>query len=190
MNDANERFLLQLARAAVSHVLRSPRAGRPSAMDLGIDEDALSPELLEKRAVFVTLTLRSTGALRGCIGEIEPIRPLWQAVMRRAVDAAFGDPRFSPLAPEEFSNLRFEISVLTPMRRIASWRDIVIGRHGMLLEKAGRSAVFLPQVAPEQGWTLEDALTHLSMKAGLAPNDWREGAAFSVFEAIVFSEES
>lgn len=190
MDESNERLLLRLARDTVSRVLRSPRAGRPSASDLGIDADALPLELWEKRAVFVTLTLRSSGALRGCIGEIEPVRPLWQAVMRRAVDAAFGDPRFPPLAPEEFSNIRFEISVLTPMRRVSSWRDIVIGRHGMLLEKAGRSAVFLPQVAPEQGWTLEETLTHLSMKAGLAPDEWRDGAVFSVFEAVVFSEES
>jgi len=59
----------------------------------------------------------------------------------------------------------------------------------MTLEKAGRGAVFLPQVATEQGWTLEETLTHLSLKAGLPPDAWREGAAFTVFEAIVFSED-
>lgn len=188
MNDEEKRLLLRLARESVAGVLRERK--RPTPESLGIEEDRLPPDLWKKRAVFVTLTAKPTGALRGCIGEIEPSRPLWQAVMRRAVDAAFGDPRFFPLSPEEFETVRFEISVLTPMRRVASWRDIVVGRHGVLLEKEGRSAVFLPQVAPEQGWDLKTTLSHLAAKAGLASDAWRAGADFSVFEAIVFSEKS
>jgi len=73
---------------------------------------------------------------------------------------------------------------------VASWRDIVIGKHGMVLTKGGRSAVFLPQVAPEQGWGLEETLTHLAMKAGLSPEAWREGAEFLVFEAQVIHEKA
>jgi AMMECR1 domain-containing protein len=72
---------------------------------------------------------------------------------------------------------------------VASYRDIVIGRHGMVLELRGRSAVFLPQVAPEQGWDLATTLTHLAYKAGLPGNAWQDPkATFTVFEAVVFHE--
>jgi uncharacterized protein (TIGR00296 family) len=73
---------------------------------------------------------------------------------------------------------------------VASWRDIVIGKHGMVLTKGGCSAVFLPQVAPEQGWGIEETLTHLAMKAGLPPEAWRDGAEFLVFEAQVIHEKA
>ena len=109
-------------------------------------------------------------------------------MLGRAVDAAFRDPRFLPLTQEEFREVELEISALTPAVPVDSWRDIVIGRHGMTLTKFGRSAVFLPQVAPEQGWGIEETLTHLAMKAGLPPDAWREGATFTVFEAVVFHE--
>ena len=136
---------------------------------------------------FVTLHTAS-GALRGCIGEIAPYRPLYEAVTARACDAAFRDPRFFSLRGSEFGSIRLEISALTPPEPIDDWRKIEIGRHGMTVTKNGRSAVFLPQVAPEQGWTLEQTLSQLCLKAGLHPDDFRSGATFTVFEAIVFSE--
>ena len=80
------------------------------------------------------------------------------------------------------------MSALTPPRRVASWRDIVLGRDGMTLEKNGCFAVFLPQVAPEQGWDLETTLSYLSQKAGLPADAWREGARFETFQAEVFHE--
>jgi len=79
--------------------------------------------------------------------------------------------------------------VLTPLQQIAGPEEIEIGRHGVLLEREGHRAVFLPQVAPEQGWDRETMLDHLAMKAGLPRNAWRSGARFEVFEALVFSEE-
>ena len=138
---------------------------------------------------FVTLKTPE-GELRGCIGEIEPYRPLYQAVTARACDAAFRDPRFPSLHPGEFQGIRIEISALTPAKPVKSWREIVLGKHGMTLEKDGHFAVFLPQVATEQGWTLEETLTYLSRKAGLPPDAWRTGAEFTVFEAVVFSEDA
>ena len=75
-----------------------------------------------------------------------------------------------------------------PPRRVASWREIVLGRDGMTLEKNGRCAVFLPQVAPEQGWDLPTTLSYLAQKAGLASDAWREGAQFETFQAEVFHE--
>jgi len=88
----------------------------------------------------------------------------------------------------ELANLRVEVSALTPPKRVASWRDIVLGRDGMTLEKDGAFAVFLPQVAPEQGWDLPTTLSYLSQKAGLSADAWREGAKFQTFQAEVFHE--
>ena len=81
-----------------------------------------------------------------------------------------------------------EVSALTPPKPVASWRDIVLGRDGMTLEKGNAFAVFLPQVAPEQGWDLETTLSYLSQKAGLPADAWREGAKFETFQAEVFHE--
>jgi len=111
--------------------------------------------------------------------------------MAQALNAAFRDTRFRPVEAAEVPKLHVEISAYasapTP---IPSYEDIVLGRHGIVLEKSGYSALFLPQVAPEQGWNIDQTLTHLAMKAGLGPDAWKEGASFSVFEATVFGEES
>ena len=137
------------------------------------------------------MTLNIGDNLRGCIGEIEPFRELYQAVTARAVDSAFRDPRFPQLSPEELRRVTIEISALTPAKPVASWKEIVIGKHGMTITKNGRSAVFLPQVAPEQGWDLAETLTYLSRKAGLAEDAWKmPDAKFTVFEAIVFHEKN
>jgi len=180
----DKKALLTMARSSIAFALREGRYPDPDQFK------TLAPKSsLAKMGAFVTLH-SPNGALRGCIGEIEPYRPLYQAVTERACDAAFRDPRFPSLHPGEFGGLRIEISALTPAVPVASWREIVPGRHGMTLEKNGRGAVFLPQVATEQGWTLEETLTHLAMKAGLPPDAWREGAVFTTFEAIVFSEDT
>ena len=186
LSGADKRFLLDLARRAIQYALNTRMV--PTADALGVNQAALSPALRKNMGAFVTLNLKQNHRLRGCIGEIQPYRPLWKAVLGRAVDAAFRDPRFLPLTAQEFADVEIEISALTPAVPVAGWRDIVIGRHGMTLTKNGRSAVFLPQVAPEQGWGIEETLTNLALKAGLPPDAWREGASFTVFEAIVFHE--
>lgn len=174
--------LLKLARQTIEKTLK----GKPPAWP----EEAgctPTPALKQPRGAFVTLTIN--GELRGCIGEIFPRRPLAQVVLDHALDAAFRDPRFPPLTAAEFPRVRIEISALTPPTPVASYEEIVIGRHGMVLELGGRSAVFLPQVAPEQGWDLPTTLTHLAHKAGLPPNAWKDPRArFTVFEADVFHE--
>ena len=96
------------------------------------------------------------------------------------------DPRFAPVSEGELSGLDVEVSVLTPLVSVNGPEDIEIGRHGIVLSAQGRRSVFLPQVAPEQGWDLETTLGHLSLKAGLSPHAWQEGAEFQVFEAEVF----
>ena len=136
---------------------------------------------------FVTLTLG--GSLRGCIGEIFPRRDIWEVVCEQALNAARHDPRFPPLTSDEASRVKIEISALTPPTPVASWQEIVLGRHGIVLEKDGGSAVFLPQVPGEQGWDEATTLRQLSRKAGLAADAWERGAHFLVFEAEVFGED-
>ena len=85
-------------------------------------------------------------------------------------------------------NISIEISVLSPPWQVESYNDIKIGTHGIILKKDGHSAVFLPQVASEQGWDLATTLTHLSQKAGLPADGWKKDAEFEVFTAIVFHE--
>ncbi len=182
LSAADKKVLLSLARNAIDQALKGKVPSDPE--DLGVEP---TPAMKQKMGGFVTLTIG--GELRGCIGEIFPRRPLADVVLDHAIDAAFNDPRFSPLTAKEFMRIQIEISALTPPVPVASYRDIVIGKHGMVIELDGRSAVFLPQVAPEQGWDLATTLTHLSYKAGLSGNAWQDPRAkFTVFEAVVFHE--
>ena len=173
--------LLALARDTIKLALKSGERRAAAA-----EPNEVTAGMRAMRGGFVTL--HKHGELRGCIGEIVPRREIWKVVREQAVNAAFHDPRFSPLEPGELDAVEIEISMLTPPKPVGSWREIEVGRHGMVLSKAGRSAVFLPQVAPEQGWGIEETLTHLSMKAGLPPDAWRSGADFLVFEAQVIRE--
>ena len=182
--DAEARaFLLRIARESLECAVK----GAPCSVPHPPSSVPRSP-LYSKMGAFVTLNDRTTGALRGCIGEIMPMRPLVEAVASRAVDAALHDPRFMPVTERELSNLRVEVSALTPPKPVASWRDIVLGRDGMTLEKGNAFAVFLPQVAPEQAWDLPTTLSYLSQKAGLSSDAWRDGAKFETFQAEVFHE--
>ncbi len=184
LSASDRRTLLTMARNSIEYTLRTGRL-----MPASCQKAEIPPAMRQAMGCFVTLNSRSSGALRGCIGEIEPRRPLYEAVTARAVDAAFRDPRFPRLTEDEWPDIRIEISALTPPRPVSSWREIEIGRHGMILEKAGHTAVFLPQVATEQHWDLPTTLSHLARKAGLGADDWREGAHFTVFEATVFQEQ-
>jgi AmmeMemoRadiSam system protein A len=147
-----------------------------------------------RRGVFVTLLRSAAGEgageeeLRGCIGRIEPDLPLEEAVCEAAVDAALHDDRFEPVTLDELGRIEIEVTVLSRPRPVASWREIVIGAHGIILEKDRRRALFLPQVATEQGWSLEETLAALSRKAGLGVAAWKENASFSVFTGQVFRE--
>lgn len=178
ISPSDRKYLLSLARETIDRFLTVKMTPLPRLT---------TPARKMKRGVFVTLKKR--GNLRGCIGRMTPDRPLAELVGTVALESAFEDPRFSPVTLRELPDLEVEISVLTPMQRVAGPDDIVVGRDGVLLQKGGRSAVFLPQVATEQGWTRDEMLDHLSMKAGLPADAWRDNTAFSTFQAIVFSEK-
>jgi AmmeMemoRadiSam system protein A len=183
LTDAEKRTLLDLAWKWTDATVRGAKPELPAE-----DDPALTALLKKEGGAFVTLTNRKR--LRGCIGFIEPVMPLYKAVARSAQNAA-RDWRFrrNPIRPAEVKSLHLEISVLTLPKEAKGHEDIVIGKHGIILSKRGRSAVYLPKVPVEQGWTKEKTLTQLSLKAGLAPNDWQRGATFSLFEAHVFGEE-
>ncbi|MDD3094934.1 MAG: AmmeMemoRadiSam system protein A [Candidatus Neomarinimicrobiota bacterium] len=135
------------------------------------------------------VTLHKQGELRGCIGYIEGVRPLSRALYEMADAAAFRDPRFSPLQAEELEKTDIEISLLSPLEKVDSYLDIEIGKHGIIMKKGMHQAVFLPQVAPEQGWDLKATLRHLSLKAGLPVDSYlKPDCRFFVFTAEVFSE--
>jgi AmmeMemoRadiSam system protein B/AmmeMemoRadiSam system protein A len=175
--EEQKQALLKLARKTIHQLLIS----ETTPLARGFD-----PFLEEKKGAFVTLT--KNGNLRGCIGHMTEDLPLCQVVGLCALQAAFADRRFQQVQMEEMQEIEIEISVLTPFRQVNGIDDILIGRDGILLEKAGRSAVYLPQVAVEQGWNLEQTLDHLCQKAGLSTGDWKRGATFYTFQSIVFSE--
>jgi AmmeMemoRadiSam system protein B/AmmeMemoRadiSam system protein A len=182
LSPADKKQLLSLVRQTLRYALDHQRAPEPSDLNFTASESMKPPG-----AVFVTL--KKNGQLRGCVGDIFPQRPLYKSVITNAIYAGFGDRRFPQLQKEEYDQIKVEISALTTPTPVASWREIRIGIDGMVLNKEGHSAVFLPQVAPEQGWNLETTLQYLSEKAGLPADAWKEGASFLVFQADVFGEE-
>jgi AmmeMemoRadiSam system protein B/AmmeMemoRadiSam system protein A len=181
LTEEDRKQLLLLARKTMIYALQNRRV--PEAADLGIEiSDAMRPA----RAAFVTL--KKNSQLRGCIGDIFPRQPLYKSVITNAINACVNDRRFAPVSQDELKDITIEISALTVPAPIASPDKIRIGIDGVVLNKNGHSAVFLPQVAPEQGWDVNEMLTQLSMKAGLAPDAWKQGASFLVFQAEVFGE--
>jgi AmmeMemoRadiSam system protein B/AmmeMemoRadiSam system protein A len=181
LTEDDKKQLLALARKTIVSALRTQRV--PQASELGV---SISDAMSCPRAAFVTLKKHSQ--LRGCIGDIFPQRPLYKSVIRNAINACVNDRRFLPVTEEECNDITIEISALTAPEPVASADDIRIGLDGVVLSKDGRSAVFLPQVAPEQGWDVNQMLTQLSLKAQLPADAWKEGASFLVFQADVFGE--
>ena len=182
LSDKDQKELLNLARRTIKYYLDNNEQPEAGQIDVAVTE-----AMQQKRAAFVTL--KRDGQLRGCIGEILPRSSLYESVIRNAINAAVNDWRFTPVIRTECDKLSIEISALTVPRTVGSYNDVRIGIDGVILSKAGKSAVFLPQVAPEQGWGIEETLTHLSLKAGLSADAWKEGAQLEVFQAEVFGED-
>jgi AmmeMemoRadiSam system protein B/AmmeMemoRadiSam system protein A len=175
----DKKQLLDFARKSIVYFLDNHQM-------LNVSDANLSDWLKVSRAAFVTLN--ENHQLRGCIGDIFPRQPLYKSVISNAVNAAVNDSRFYPVSKNELKDITIEISALTVPKSIGSYQDIRIGTDGVVLKKGGFSAVFLPQVAPEQNWSREEMLKHLSLKAGLPADAWKEGASFLVFQAEVFGE--
>ena len=146
-------------------------------------------ETLEKKlGAFVTI--HKKGELRGCIGHLVGIRPLYVTIREMALASAFDDPRFPPLEKKELSEIDIEISVLSPMTKIRSIEEIQTGLHGIYIRKDLRSGTLLPQVAAEQGWDREEFIGYACIKAGLDRNSWKDDATeIFTYTAIVFGEK-
>ncbi len=174
-----KKFLLQIARDAIKSKLFSTKMP-------AIDQSKLTPVLKQPLGAFVTLTI--DGQLRGCIGQFMPADPLYEVVESMAVSAAFNDSRFQNLTAEEYPDIRIEISVLGPLRKINNINEIVIGKHGLYIKKGIYSGTLLPQVPGDRGWTVEEFLGYTSRdKAGIGWTGWKDAEIF-VYEAIVFGE--
>jgi AmmeMemoRadiSam system protein A len=179
LNETQRRQLLQIARSSIAAVLdgRQP----------DVDEDGVDEILRKPAGAFVTLKTKSDD-LRGCIGSIHPIAPLFQAVSISAVNAAFRDPRFLPLKKHEFEAIVMEISVMGPIVSCSS-EEIMVGRDGLIVTRGRNAGLLLPQVAIEYSWSREEFLRHTCLKAGLPPDSWQSASCrIEKFEAEVFGE--
>ncbi len=146
-----------------------------------------SATLQEKRGAFVTLKKR--GHLRGCIGYIKAMKPLWETVQEMAVAAAFHDPRFPSLQDNELKDLSVEISVLSPLQRIKNINEIEVGKHGLYIVRGYNSGLLLPQVAIEYGWDRETFLRETCCKAGLPSEQWMDKETeIYIFSADYFGD--
>jgi AmmeMemoRadiSam system protein B/AmmeMemoRadiSam system protein A len=185
-----QKALLTLARSALVDyvtdrkltdvadiVKRYPRLGKPAGAFVTLYRKPVSKDAHDLHK-----------ELRGCIGYIWPVKSLAQAVVDNAVGASSKDPRFSPVDVSELGNLQIDINVLTPPNSVESYKDIKLGNDGVIFYKNQRQAVFLPSVATEFGWTLEEMLAQLSIKAGFNRDGWQSGARFDVFQAQSFEE--
>ena len=141
----------------------------------------------EKAGVFVTL--KKDGMLRGCIGIIQPTDILTRNIITSTRNSALNDQRFPPVRSEEVDELEIEVSILSLLRE-SKLEDIEIGKHGLIVEGNGKSAVYLPQVATEIGWTFDQWLDSLCDKANLPTRYWTEKEAkFKTFTAQIINEK-
>jgi MEMO1 family protein len=171
--------LLSLARSTIDHYLRENKIQ-------SIDESMYTGNLSMKCGAFVSL--HENSKLRGCIGRFTANQPLYKVVQEMAIAASTQDSRFSPVISSELNDIKIEISVLTPMKKIKSLDEIVLGKHGIYIKKGLSSGTFLPQVASETNWTKEEFLGHCAKdKAGLGWDGWKDAEIYT-FEALVFGE--
>ncbi|MEI6456582.1 MAG: AmmeMemoRadiSam system protein B [bacterium] len=172
-------ILLGIARKTINGYIRE--GSKPE-----IDARGFSPNLSMKAGAFVTL--KENGELRGCIGRFTSDIPLYQVIEEMAISSSTQDNRFLPVTAKEIDKLEIEISVLSPMKKINSIDEIVMGKHGIYIKKGWYSGTFLPQVATETGWNREEFLGHCARdKAGIGWDGWKDAEIYT-YEACVFSE--
>lgn len=185
--------LLELARAAVTCYLDSGQILAANTQD---------PVLRRRCGAFVTLRMRGNfsdldcdglqlpaeGHLRGCVGHVDADYPLYVMVQEMAVKAATRDPRFTPMILPDLEDVRIEISVMSPLETVEDVDDIEIGKHGLLIDCAGRRGVLLPKVPVSRDWSRGEFLQNLCIKAGLPLSAWQDLRSLRKFTTITFSE--
>jgi hypothetical protein len=179
LSDAEKSELLALARKSAEHAVQTGKAYEPSA--------PASEALNRESGAFVTL--RESGNLRGCIGYTAPIKPLYLTVRDTATYAALRDSRFQPVSASELPQLDYEVSVLSPMRRVTDVEQIKVGQHGLLMKNSDSEGLLLPQVPVEQKWDRLTFLERTCAKAGMPAGCWKEeDTDIFLFTAVVFGE--
>jgi AmmeMemoRadiSam system protein A len=183
MKESSRKRLLEIARASVEAAVQ--RRPLPKVQET-------EPELQGKQGCFVTL--KSGEDLRGCLGHFTGDKALYKLVNEMARASATEDPRFfsQRITEAELRSINIEISVLSPLKRIANPLDIRLGVDGIYVRRGYAAGCFLPQVATETGWTKEEFLSYCcGHKAGLSPDAWKNPETeVLVFQAEVFGEES
>jgi len=139
----------------------------------------------EKFGVFVTIN--KNNKLRGCVGFVSGVKSLKESIKYMAIKSAFEDNRFVPLTIEEISEIKIEISILSPLEKIESSDEIIVGEHGLYIENKYHSGLLLPQVATEYKWNREEFISNVCQKAGLADNCFTS-CNFYKFNAVIFGE--
>ena len=179
LSEPEKSELLALARKSVEHAVSENKAWEPAA--------SASQALNQERGAFTTL--KKAGALRGCIGYTSAVKPLYMTVRDTATLAAMRDPRFAPVAASELPQLDYEISVLSPLRRVTDIQQIKVGEHGLLMKNGDSEGLLLPQVPVEQKWDRQTFLEQTCAKAGMSPGCWKdENTDIFSFTAVVFGE--
>ena len=179
LNETQRKQLLTLARESIEAALNG---SRPEVKAEDFDETLRRPA-----GAFVTLT--ENDELRGCIGSIEAVAPLYLAVVQSAINAAFRDPRFYPIGADELAKIHLEISVMGPIEKVTDVNDIQVGRDGLIISRGRSAGLLLPQVATDSSWDRETFLEQTCVKAGFPRNAWREpGTTIEKFSAEVFGE--
>ncbi len=179
LSEEDKLVLMDIARNTLDSYIRKGTVYPVSDRDM-------SPALTTHTGAFVTL--EKNGKLRGCIGRFQPDLPLYEVVRDMTISASTKDYRFKPVTPEELDEIELEISVLTPLVPISDPSEIKLGVHGIYMKKGPNSGTFLPQVARQTGWNLEEFLGHCARdKAQIGWYGWKD-AELSVYEALVFKE--
>ncbi|MBD3273134.1 AmmeMemoRadiSam system protein A, partial [Candidatus Dependentiae bacterium] len=181
LTDFEKKSLLELAFRSIKNEFKKNKL--PDHLLWPIKSNALQ----KQKGVFVTLN--KNGKLRGCIGRIVTNEPLFKTVQEMAKAAAFDDTRFNPLKKDELDQTKIELSVLTKPKKIKDYKNIKLGKHGIILNKKTKSgynasSVFLPEVPIGLGWNKEKTLEQLSLKAGLSKDTWKKDCNFQVFESF------
>ncbi|HZV47862.1 MAG TPA: AmmeMemoRadiSam system protein A, partial [Thermodesulfovibrionales bacterium] len=148
-----------------------------------IELDIKNPKLRTDGAVFVTI--KEKGSLRGCIGHVQAIMPLYQSVIKNAIAASSSDPRFPSMTKDELQDIEIEISILSPMQRLKDVKNIQVGKHGLVIRKGSQSGLLLPQVAIEQGWDRQTLLKQICAKAGLPEYAWKDAELYTFTAEII-----
>jgi AmmeMemoRadiSam system protein B/AmmeMemoRadiSam system protein A len=173
--------LLALARKSVEYAVREKKPYELAA--------STNESLTQERGAFVTL--KKSGELRGCIGYTSALKPLYLTVRDTATLAALRDPRFQPVSPSELGQLHYEISVLSPLRRVMDLRRIKVGQHGLLMKNGDQQGLLLPQVPVEEKWDRQTFLEQTCLKAGMRGSCWKdEDTDIFMFTATIFGEIS